>query len=71
MKIRQIIFFGVSMAAIMSLCMSVAMTAINVGFVSNFVSACLSAWGIGFIVSLPFSFFIPPIIQKIMRKLAI
>ncbi|MDR1247408.1 MAG: DUF2798 domain-containing protein [Clostridiales Family XIII bacterium] len=55
----------------MSLCMSVAMAAINVGLNSHFWAAWLSGWGIGFIVSLPFSFFIPPLIQKVMKKLNI
>jgi hypothetical protein len=51
--------------------MSVAMAAINVGWNSHFWSAWLSGWGIGFLVSLPFSFFVPPLIQKVMQKLNI
>jgi hypothetical protein len=71
MSARQVLFFGISMAMAMSLCMSFAMTAINIGFGSNFISTCLSAWGIGFVVSLPFSFLVPPLIQKLMRRLGI
>jgi hypothetical protein len=71
LSIRQILFFGTCMAVLMSLCMSVAMAAINVGWNSHFWSAWLSGWGIGFIVSLPFSFFVPPLIQKVMQKLNI
>jgi hypothetical protein len=56
------------MSVIMSMCMSFAMTAINVGFNEQFAPAFLSGWGIGFIVSLPLSFFLPPSIQKIMQK---
>jgi hypothetical protein len=59
------------MAIIMSLCMSLAMAAINVGLTDHFLAAWLSGWGIGFLVSLPFSFFVPPLIQKIMKKLNI
>jgi hypothetical protein len=57
------------MAIIMSLCMSLAMAAINVGLNSHFWAAWLSGWGIGFLVSLPFSFFVPPLIQMAMKKL--
>jgi hypothetical protein len=59
------------MAVIMSLFMSLAMAAINVGWNSHFWGAWLSGWGIGFLVSLPFSFFVPPLIQKVMRQLNI
>jgi hypothetical protein len=71
MTIRQILFFGACMAVIMSLFMSLAMAAINVGLNSHFWGAWLSGWGIGFLVSLPFSFFVPPLIQKVMKQLHI
>jgi hypothetical protein len=48
--------------------MSLAMALINVGPSSLFWGAWLSGWGVGFLVSLPFSFFVPPMIQKIMNK---
>jgi hypothetical protein len=51
--------------------MSLAMAAINVGLNAYFWAAWLSGWGIGFAVSLPFSFFVPPLIQKVMHKLKI
>jgi hypothetical protein len=44
------------------------MTAINVGFNSHFLKAWVSGWGIGFLVSLPLSFLVPPLLQKIMHK---
>ncbi|MDR0997942.1 MAG: DUF2798 domain-containing protein [Treponema sp.] len=31
----------------------------------------LASWGIGFVVSLPLSFFLPPFLQKIMERLRI
>jgi hypothetical protein len=71
LSIRQILFFGSCMAVIMSMCMSFAMTAVNVGMNNYFLKAWLTGWGIGFLVSLPFSFFIPPLIQKIMAILKI
>jgi hypothetical protein len=51
--------------------MAFVMTAINVGFGSNFVIAWVSGWGIGFVVSLPLSFFLPPLLQKMMQILKI
>jgi hypothetical protein len=51
--------------------MSVAMALINVGLNSNFWGAWLSGWAVGFVVSLPFSFFVPPLIQRVMEKLGI
>jgi hypothetical protein len=51
--------------------MSFAMAAINVGLNRYFLAAWLSGWGIGFVVSLPFSFFVPSFIQKLMKKLRI
>jgi hypothetical protein len=71
LSIRQILFFGFCMAILMSLCMSLAMALINVGPGRYFWGAWLSGWGIGFLVSLPFSFFVPPLIQKLMAKLRI
>jgi hypothetical protein len=56
------------MAVIMSLCMSFAMAVINVGLNKHFLGAWLSGWGVGFLVSLPFSFFVPPMIQRLMEK---
>jgi hypothetical protein len=55
----------------MSAAMATVMVGINVGFNSNFIKAWLPGYGIGFLVSLPFSFFLPPLIQKIMAKLHI
>jgi hypothetical protein len=55
----------------MSAAMSAAMVIINVGLNSHFFKAWLSGFGIGFLVSLPFSFFLPPLIQKVMAKLHI
>jgi len=48
--------------------MSFAMTAINVGFNQVFLSAWLRGWPIGFCVALPLAYFMPPLIQKALRK---
>jgi hypothetical protein len=51
--------------------MAFVMTVINVGFNDIFLTAWLTGWGIGFVVSLPLSFFLPPLLQHIMLKLRI
>jgi hypothetical protein len=51
--------------------MAFVMTAVNVGFGSMFVDVWLTGAGVGFIVSLPLSFFLPPLLQKIMKMLKI
>jgi hypothetical protein len=55
----------------MSAAMSAAMVIINAGLNDHFFRAWLSGFGIGFLVSLPFSFFLPSLIQKVMMKLHI
>jgi hypothetical protein len=69
MNVRQILFFGFCMATIMSMCMSLVMTAINVGFNHDFFRPWLMGWGFGFLASLPLSFILPPLLQKIMHAL--
>jgi hypothetical protein len=59
------------MALVMSFCMAFVMTAVNVGFGSSFITPWLKGAGVGFVVSLPLSFFLPPLLQKIMKKLKI
>jgi hypothetical protein len=71
MTVRQIVFNGLSMAVIMSVCMSLAMAIINVGFGPHFMTAWLTGTGIGFVVSLPLSFIMPPLLMKIMARLKI
>jgi hypothetical protein len=52
--------------------MAFAMTTINVGLDKPyFITAWLQGGGIGFMVSLPLSFFVPSLIQKLMRTLKI
>jgi hypothetical protein len=71
MSFRQILFFGLTMSLVMSAAMSAVMVGINIGFNSNFLKAWLPSYGTGFLVSLPFSLFLPPLIQKIIKKLNI
>ncbi|MDR1430475.1 MAG: DUF2798 domain-containing protein [Spirochaetaceae bacterium] len=71
MSFGQIVFNGFWMALIMSVCMAFVMTVVNVGFGDNFIRAWLTGAGVGFIVSLPLSFFLPPLLQKIMKMLNI
>lgn len=66
---KKRIFNAVGMALCMSMCMSLVMSIINVGFVDYFLSVWLKSWGIGLLVSLPLTFFLPQLIQKIGTKL--
>jgi hypothetical protein len=43
----------------------------NIGLNSHFFRAWLMDFGIGILTSLPFSFFLPPLIQRLMAKLRI
>jgi hypothetical protein len=71
MTIGQILFNGIGMAFIMSVCMAFVMAVVNVGFGSNFIAAWLTGAGIGFVVSFPLSLFLPLLLQKIMRRMKI
>jgi hypothetical protein len=51
--------------------MSLAMSIINVGINDYFIAAWMEGWLIGFVVSLPLSFVIPPLLQKVIRDLHI
>jgi hypothetical protein len=55
----------------MSTAMSAVMVIINVGLNDHFFEAWLPSFGIGFLASLPFSFFLPALIQRLMAKLHI
>jgi hypothetical protein len=59
------------MSVFMSAAMAAVMVIINVGFNSHFLAAWLPSFGIGFLASLPFAFFLPPLIHKVMVKLHI
>jgi hypothetical protein len=59
------------MAFIMSMCMSFVMTVINVGLSGALLKPWLIGWGIGFLTSLPLSFLLPPLLQKMMKALNI
>jgi hypothetical protein len=72
MSKRQMVFFGSILSVIMSLSMALAMTIINVGLDKPyFIKAWLEGGGIGFLVSLPLSFFVPSLIQKLMGALKV
>jgi hypothetical protein len=55
----------------MSTAMSAVMVIINVGLNSHFFAAWLPGFRTGFLTSLPFAFFLPPLIQRLMAKLRI
>jgi hypothetical protein len=55
-------------AFFMAVGMSFVMVAVNVGFVPAFPLAWLKGWAIGYMVSVPLSYFLPPRIQKLLKK---
>jgi hypothetical protein len=55
------------MPVVMPLCLAFFMAAINAGF----LIARMSGWEAGFVVSLPLSFFLPPFLQTVMKRLKI
>ncbi|MDR1143095.1 MAG: DUF2798 domain-containing protein [Spirochaetaceae bacterium] len=71
MTLRQILFSGFWTALIMSLCIAFVITAANAGLGGRFTAEWLANAAVGFIISLPLSFFLPPLLMKIMKLLKI
>lgn len=71
MSRKQKVFQSVCMALIMSCCMSFVMTVKNIGFHSNLIAVWFPNAVLGFAVAIPLSFFVPSLIQKLMRSLGI
>lgn len=63
------LFFGITMAAVMSFIMSVVMIIRNVGITPMFFKILLVEWAIGFIAALIPSIFMSPIISKVFNRL--
>ena len=57
------------MALVMSFCMSLTMTLVNVGLSDLFPVIWLRGWAIGFCVAFPISLILPKHIQKLSAKL--
>jgi hypothetical protein len=55
-------------AFFMAACMSFVMVAVNIGFVPYFFFAWLRGWAIGYLVSVPISYFVPPAVQRFLKK---
>ena len=67
---RADILFGGIMAFAMSFLMSLVMTYVSIGFVSDFLIIWLKSFVIGLIVSFPIALFITPIAAKIVKMVA-
>ncbi len=63
------LIFGAVMSGLMSLVMSFAMTAINVGFVPDFLRLWFEGFGIGFVVATPVSFGAVHIAERVVNWL--
>ena len=64
---RSDILFGGIMAFAMSFFMSLVMTYVSIGLVSDFLIIWLKSFVIGLIVSFPIALFITPIAAKIVK----
>ena len=64
---RSDILFGGIMAFAMSFLMSLVMTYVSIGLVSDFLTIWLRSFVIGMIVSFPIALFITPIAAKIVK----
>ena len=64
---RADILFGGIMAFAMSFLMSLVMTYVSIGLVSNFLTIWFRSYVIGMIVSFPIALFITPIAAKIVK----
>ena len=61
------ILFGGIMAFAMSFLMSLVMTYVSIGLVSDFLTIWMKSFVIGLIVSFPIALFITPIAAKIVK----
>lgn len=66
---RADILFGGIMAFAMSFLMSLVMTYVSIGLVSNFLTIWMRSFVIGMIVSFPIALFITPIAAKIVKTI--
>ena len=64
---RADVLFGGIMAFAMSFLMSLVMTYVSIGLVSNFLTIWMRSFVIGMIVSFPIALFITPIAAKIVK----
>lgn len=69
MSTKRKLFTAIGMALCMSIFMSLVMVFVNVGVSPYFFKAWLKSWSIGFLVSLPLAFIVPPMINKFANKL--
>jgi len=63
------ILFSVVMAFFMALTMSFVMTLLNLGPVPFFMAAWMRSFAVGFLVALPVSLLMNPLIRKIVGRL--
>lgn len=58
-------------ALLMSMCMSLVMTLVNLGLRDIFLQEWLKAWALSAAVAFPLSYFLPPRVNKLVRKLGL
>lgn len=69
MNKTQLMLSKVLNSLIVSLCISLTMTWINMGFYDRFLVYWLKGWGIAFSVAVPLSFFVPNVANRIVLGL--
>ncbi|NWG10933.1 DUF2798 domain-containing protein [Candidatus Bathyarchaeota archaeon] len=65
----EMVLFAVFVSMGMSFAMSLVLTIVNLGFVPGFLQKWLSAFAVGFLVSVPASLIIIPVVRIIVGKL--
>lgn len=63
------IIFATLVAILMSIFMSFVLTAVNIGFPDFFLAAWMKSLGLGFVVALPVSMLVIPLVRKIIHPL--
>ncbi|MBP9483254.1 MAG: DUF2798 domain-containing protein [Negativicutes bacterium] len=68
MSLKQEIISKIAAAFVLSLCMSLILTVINIGFSESLVKIWLRTWLTAFTIVTPLTFLIPGFINKIVTK---
>lgn len=71
MSVKFRLIAAVITALCMSMCMSLIMALVNVGIGKYLLFSWFRGWGIGFLVTFPLSYFLPPNIQRLLSKLGL
>lgn len=68
MSVKYRILAALVTSLLISMGMSFIMALLNFGIADGFLGVWFKGWGIGFIVSMPLSYLLPPIVQRFLNK---